>query len=81
MRWYAETFHVHEDILKLGTSQMMEDRLPDARELSYQHLMAGSVKQTFKASPSWSSKVPAPQLQPEALGIPSKEKAISPSTE
>jgi len=28
---------------------MMENRLPDARELSYQHLMAGSVTQTFKA--------------------------------
>jgi len=30
-------------VLKLGTSQMMENRLPDARELSYQDLMAGSV--------------------------------------
>jgi len=28
---------------------MMENRLPDARELSYQHLMARRVKQTFKA--------------------------------
>jgi len=45
---------VYKDVLKPGTSQMMENRLPDARELSYQHLMAGSVKQTFKASRSWS---------------------------
>jgi len=59
----------YEDVLKLGTSQMMENRFPDARELSYQHLMEGSVKQTFKASRSRSSEVPAPRVQPEASGF------------
>jgi len=40
-----------KEVLKLGTSQMMENRLPDARELSYQHLMAGSVKHRLPAPP------------------------------
>jgi len=56
---------------------MMENKLPDARELSYQHLMAGSVKQTFKASRSRSSKVPAPQVQPSGVGVPVEESALS----
>jgi len=47
-------------ILKLGSSQIMENRLPDGRELSYQHLMAGRVKHTFKASRLCSSSAPPP---------------------
>jgi len=39
-------------VLKLGTSQMMENRLPDARELSYQHLMAGSENKHSRCSSS-----------------------------
>jgi len=29
--------YIYREVLKLGTSQMMENRFPDARELSYQH--------------------------------------------
>jgi len=55
---------------------MVENRLPDARELSCQHLMAGSVEQTFKAHDRGLHR-PDPQVQPAGVGVPVEENALS----